>query len=234
MSLSCTALLTLASVSNNLQFLTSAIERLAILATGGWRVAGATGTLGQVLVNTGGSTSPVWGQISQAGLNGGILAALLGTTPSVTNDVTPLSVGAITVPANTAQVGTTYIANLSVEFVHTAAATPTLTLEWLFGGTVVCTRVITVAATAGTFTLWVEGYFRHTTIGAASSARVSIRAICTAGATVNDQIGETTAAPAALNTTISRTLELRVRMTTAVAANSLTLHQATIQRLINM
>lgn len=167
-------------------------------------------------------------------LQGGILASLLGTTPIADNATTNLSVGAITIAGNTTQVGTTYIANLSVEFVHTASANPTLTLEWVYGGTVVASRVITVTAIAGTYTLWVEGYFRHTTIGVGSSARVSIRSVCTAGATVADQIGDTTAVPAALNTTISRTLELRVRMTTAVASNNITLHQALIQRLINM
>lgn len=166
-------------------------------------------------------------------LQGGILASLLGNTPTAT-DTTNLSVGAVTVAGNTTAIGTTYIANLSVEFIHTASATPTLTIEWVYGGAVVCTRVLTVTAVAGTYTLWIEGYFRHTTIGAASSARVSIRSVCTAGATVPDQIGDTTATPAALNTTISRTLECRVRMTTTVASNSITLHQGVLQRLINL
>lgn len=212
---------------------TNGVERLRIASNGEWQVgAGLAGTAGQVLVSSGGGP-PAWSTVSQAGLNGGILASLLGTTPTATNATTDLSVGSVNVAANTTVVGTTYISNLSVEFVHTAAATPTLTIEWVYGGVVVCTRVLTVTAVAGTYTLWVEGYFRHTTIGAASSARVSIRSVCTAGATVPDQIGDTTATPAALNTTIARTLELRVRMTTAVAANTITLHQAILQRLIN-
>lgn len=213
---------------------TNGVERLEIEDDGAWQVGtGLTGTAGQALISAGAGAPPAWGLISQAGLNGGILASLLGTTPTADAVTTNLSVGSLTVPANTTAIGTTYIGNLSVEFVHTASATPTLTIEWVYGGSVVCTRVITVTAVAGTYTLWVEGYFRHTTIGAASSARVSIRSVCTAGATVNDQIGDTTAAPAALNTTISRTLELRVRMTTGVASNQITLHQGIVQRLIN-
>lgn len=212
---------------------TNGVERLRIASNGEWQVgAGLPGTAGQVLVSSG-SGPPAWGLLAQAGLNGGILASLLGTTPTAVDVATNLSVGSVNVAANTVAVGTTYIGNMSIEFVHTAAATPTLTLEWVHGGTVVCSRVVTVTAVAGTYTLWLEGYFRHTTIGAASSARVSIRAICTAGATVNDQIGETTAVPAALNTTIARTLELRARMTSAVVGNTITLHQGTLQRLIN-
>lgn len=221
------------SSTGSMVFSTNGVERLEIENDGAWQLLGSQGSAGTVMQSQGASASPRWQLVGQANLSGGILASLLSTTPSAT-DTTNLSVGAITVPANSTVVGYTYVANLSVEFVHTASATPTLTLEWVFGGTVVATRVITVTAVAGTYTLWVEGYFRHTTIGAASNARVSIRAVCTAGATVADQIGETTVAlTGTLDTTISRTLELRVRMTTTVASNSITLHQATIQRLIN-
>lgn len=214
---------------------TNGVERLEIEDDGAWQVGtGQTGTAGQALISAGAGAPPAWGLVAQAGLNGGILASLLGTTPAATNATTNLSCGAITIAANTTQVGTTFRANLSVEFIHTAAATPTLTLEWVYGGSVVLTRVVTVTAVAGTYTLWSEAYFRFDTIGAAGSARASIRCVCTAGATVADQIGDTQAAVAALNTTISRTLELRVRMTTAVAANTITLHQGTLDRLINL
>lgn len=233
-SLTSTGSQVVVSASSNFIVNTAGSERFEIRGNGSWQVENNPGTAGQALISTGASTPPGWNLVGPTSLNGGVLASLLGTVPTATNAITDLSVGAVTVPANSVAVGTTYIANLSVEFVHTASATPTLTLEWVHGGTVVCTRVITVTAVAGTYTLWVEGYFRHTTIGAASSARVSIRAICTAGAAVNDQIGETTAVPAALNTTISRTLEMRCRMTTAVAANTITLHQATIARIINL
>lgn len=214
---------------------TNGVERLEIEDDGAWQVGtGLTGSAGQALISAGAGAPPAWGLVAQAGLSGGILASLLGTTPAATNATTNLSCGAITIPANTTQVGFTFRANQSVEFIHTAAAAPTLTLEWVYGGSVVLTRVVTVTAVAGTYTLWSEAYFRFDTIGAAGSARASIRCVCTAGATVADQIGDTQAAVAALNTTISRTLELRVRMTTAVAANTITLHQATLDRLINL
>lgn len=165
---------------------------------------------------------------------GGVLLSLGATNPSATNATTNLSCGALTLPAGTVTQGTTFRAYMDWAYVHAAGATPTLTIEWVLGGAALLAFVITPNAVAATYNGLIEAYFRFSSNPTTSGiARFNIKTSNTVGATVTDQLGGSAANQlGGINTSITTTLELRIRMTTAVASNTLTLNQAYLERLI--
>jgi hypothetical protein len=155
------------------------------------------------------------------------------TTPTATNAATNLSCGgSFTVPADTWRAGTLYRFTGYGVFVHTAAATPTITIELLINGAVVTGTVLTPIATAATYTLDIVGYIRCQTVGAGGTVVVAVSTNNTLTAVIAEQVGGTTGTgTTAIDTTVDRTIEMRCRMTTAVASNTLTVVQGFVERL---
>jgi hypothetical protein len=161
------------------------------------------------------------------------------TTPTATNATTNLSCGgSYTAPANTWRAGSTLYRFTGVcVYDHAAAATPTITAELLINGVVVTTLVMTPMNIARAFDLHVTGYIRCQSVGGAGTVMCTIEqinsfAVQGAGSASHDHvIGERGTGTTVIDTTVSRSIEMRVRMTTAVASNTLTVTQGFIERL---
>lgn len=148
---------------------------------------------------------------------------------AATNATTNLSFGTFTIPANTLQVGSVWVFTGYFTFLHTAAATPTLTLELLVNGVVVDSAVMTPQSTAATYAGTAHGYITCRTTGASGTIQANCRLDGNAVlGTGND--GSTSTATDTVDTTVSRSVEMRIRMTTAVASNTLTVLHGYIQR----
>jgi hypothetical protein len=187
-----------------------------------WRVVGVGG---QLLGNA---------SVGASQLNGGVLSALTSTSPTATNATTNIGLATLAIPANTLVVGHTYRSVIYYSFVHTAAATPTLTFDMLIGGVVVATLVVNVVSTAGTFPGFIEGVWRFTAVGAGGNAVVSFRSANNAGFAIADFLASTNVSVVPVDTTLATSVLMRMRMTTAVAANTITINQAILERLINV
>lgn len=171
-------------------------------------------------------------------LDGTGIVGLTGASTTLTNSASNISSGTYLMLANGWNVGTTFRAYIEWVFVHTAAATPTLTLELLVGGAVAASHVITPQSIADTY---VGRAFMHTrcvTTGAGGTQMATIRvadqspADGASGSSLHRDVGGNTATTTvALDTTVNANIEARIRMTTAVASNSLTLTQAYIERI---
>lgn len=179
---------------------------------------------------------PTWKDDNNNAWHFGHRAVSVNTTvPTATNATTNLSCGgSFTMPAGSCRVGTLYRLTGHYVFVHTAAATPTITHELLINGTVIAaaTLVLTPVNTAATFDGEIVGHIRIQTIGAGGTCLASTRAASNYPALYpNAILGSTGTATTAIDTTVSRSIELRIRMTTAVASNTLSVIQGYIERL---
>jgi hypothetical protein len=154
------------------------------------------------------------------------------TIPTATNATTNLSCGgSYTVPANTPRAGTLYRFYGMYTFVETAAP-PTLTLELLVDGVAIRSMTITSAASAGTRGGEVWGYLRYQTIGAGGTMMCSQGRQNNHGSTEDERVEPSLSVGTdAVDTTANHAIELRIRMTTAVASNTLTVTQGFIERL---
>jgi len=155
------------------------------------------------------------------------IVATVGATGASTN----LSCCASTINANTAVVREVFELEGWFRFIHTAAATPTLTLELLINGAVICSCVTIPPSTANTYHGTVRGVFTVRAIGAGGSVMAAV-ALDGYGATQAHQFGGATVdiATDAVDFSQNRSAELRVRMTTAVTANSLDVTQGHMRR----
>ncbi len=151
---------------------------------------------------------------------------------AATNATTNLVGATWNAPANAMKVGQVWRGTLWFTFLHTAAATPLLTAELAVGGATVLQQSITPVSTAGTFHGKLECVFTVRSSGAAGSvmAAMALRAqgLMLANAGANPSVVDTTAD--AVDTTIARLIELRMRMQTAVASNTLTISQGYFER----
>lgn len=151
---------------------------------------------------------------------------------AATNATTNLSCVSFTIPANTLYVGALIKLHGWFQFLHTAAATPTLTFDVLVNGAVLNTFVVTPVATAATWPGRVEALLCIRSIGAGGTLALGIQAITAAGTNpANVAFGTVSTGTHAINTTVNRSVELRCRMTTAVAGNTLTVTQGYAERL---
>lgn len=210
----------------NAQDITLAVQSLLLRAAGN-------------IVNVAATASQWLGR----GLSGDLAFQLKGlvasnvTMPAATNATTNLTCGgAFSVPANTLVAGDVYRVTGMYHYVHTAAATPTITIEFLINAVVIAavTLVLTPIATASNYTGTVVAYLRAQTTGAGGTCVVALDQknsfVAFARASIENA---PTAAPAttAIDTTVARTIELRMRMTTAVAANTLTVVHGFVEKL---
>lgn len=163
------------------------------------------------------------------------LVASNTTIPTATNATTNLSAGgSYSIPAASLEAGSVYRTTCMYEYVHTAAVTPTITIEYLINAVVIAavTLVKTPINAAATYSGTIHAYLRCQTTGAGGTCVVSIDQKNTyetfaLGAIQNALNAATTA----IDTTVARTIELRLRMTTAVAANTLNITQGFVEAL---
>lgn len=145
---------------------------------------------------------------------------------------TNLSCCTFTHQAGSLRVGSTFLYTGWYVYTHTAAATPTLTAELLINGAVVSACILTPQTLAATFTGKIEAIFTVRSIGAGGTVMLQmlngspaqVQASTVAG-------GSNDTATDAIDTTVSRSSELRIRMTTAVASNTLTVTNGYVQKL---
>lgn len=226
---------------------TQAANTFVVNATGGVAAPtavapGAQGILLQAAANIVAATASA-GQLLQrtvAGGNLGFSAQELGTTSlaaaivanaAATNATTNLScTGAPNILAGSTVVGSTFVPKGWFSFLHTAAATPTITAEVLVNAAVVATAILSPVSTAATFGGKVEGIvtIRTTGAGGTAMAQVGFDNNFFLANTIDNSVNTATFA---IDTTVARSLELRIRMTTAVAANTLTVTNGYIERI---
>lgn len=139
--------------------------------------------------------------------------------------------GSQSLGANVAVVGTTLHLSGWYSFLHTAAATPTLTAEVVVAGVVRATAILTPVSAAATFSGRIDGVITVRTTGAGGTAMAQVHFDANHSA-VNSIDGSVNTATFAINTTIANSVELRVRMTTAVVGNTLTVTNGAIERLL--
>jgi hypothetical protein len=149
-----------------------------------------------------------------------------------TNSTTNITVTSVAPSANSWEAGTVWKLQGFFTYLHTAAATPTITVELLIGGVVAQTVESTPASSAGTFGARVEGTIVCRTTGAGGTAMASLLLLADFGTNLgNTVMASHDNTTSALNTTGAVTLLLRVRMTTAVASNTLTVIEGYATRL---
>jgi hypothetical protein len=130
--------------------------------------------------------------------------------------------GTITFPALYLQSGMCFGFQSYFQFVHTAAATPLIDFGFSANGGAPSYTAVTPQASAGTFYGYLQGYARVSTPGSAGIWRVELSWKCPFGATDNDRLGGISTLVAA-DLAAQNTLEMRMRMQSAVASNSLTI-----------
>ncbi len=137
-------------------------------------------------------------------------------------------------PANFLKAGQVWAFRSPFTFLHTAAATPTLTVELAVAGVAIVAAVVTPVATAATFHGLLEAFFTVRAVGVAGSVcgAVFVRSHGLTLANAGADPAQVDTTPDAIDTTIARLVELRARMTTAVASNTLTLSQGWVERLV--
>lgn len=132
-------------------------------------------------------------------------------------------------PANAFKLGQVWRFSCWAKFLHTAATTPTLTLELAVGGVAFVTALLTPPATAATFVGRLEGLLTVRAAGVSGSIVTAVEGLFS-----NPSIfgSANLGAAAGFDTTSAKLVELRVRMTTAVASNTLTLTQGMVERVV--
>lgn len=169
--------------------------------------------------------------IIRGGVPLGVLQ-VLSATVTATNATTNLScAGSFTIPAGSAIANlTTYSGRVRGSFVHTAAGTPTITCEIVINGTALTNGsfVFTPIATAATYDFELFWVLRCVTTGGSGTWVGTVIMLMGAASSATTEIDGNNSAGATdvIDSTVDRTLEFRVRMTTAVASNTLTVIQA--------
>ncbi len=153
---------------------------------------------------------------------------------AVTNATTNIIGATLPNPANFLKVGQVWLLAAPVAFLHTAAVSPTVIFELVYGATVIAAvPTITPVGTAGTFSGIVEGTFTVRTLGATGTvmgyAEARVFGLQTANTWGGGALCQTTATT--VDTTATNAIVLRARMGSAVASNTLTFSQGWVQRL---
>lgn len=150
---------------------------------------------------------------------------------TATAATTNLVVCSDTIPAGSAVVQEVFTLEGWYRFVHTAASTPTLALELLINGAVICSCTVTPPSTANTYTGKVQAAFTVRAIGPAGSVSAAVM-LDGSATTAAHQFGGSNVDDAvdAVNFDLDRSVQLRMRMSTVVASNTLTVTQGYMRR----
>lgn len=166
------------------------------------------------------------------------------TAQTVTNAITNLSAGSLSIPADAAIAGSEWQFEAMVHTSRGATATAAnLVIELLVGGSAIRTLTLATTTTSGHLGYaMIRGRFSVRTAGGSGTAMVTLAAtetVTTATATpatvdariAHDPAPATSAAAAtAYDTTAATTLELRARFSAAVANLSAHMYDCTIRR----
>jgi hypothetical protein len=197
--------------SGNITTFASAVQTCMIRAAGSLFFASAAA--GQHL-----RRSIAGGDLGFSALEVGALGTPIVANVAATNAATNLSCCTANYVAGSAIVSTTIRARARYVFLHTAAP-PTLTAELLVNGAVVATAILTSTTVAATHSGKIEAELTIRTTGAGGTAMawVNFDANNFAANSVDGSVNTTTFA---IDTTVARTLELRVRQTAAGPATT--------------
>lgn len=171
--------------------------------------------------------------IFRAGLPIGVLSVNTATQTASGVTTNLACGGQITMPANSSFVGMTFAGYARGSHVRTGTP-PTITLEIVVNGTALTngSLVFTPVSTAATYDWTVFWELRCVTTGSTGTWVGTIFMVMGAGSNASGVIDGNNSAPSTdvINDTVDRTIEFRVRMTTGVASNVLTVSQANIRR----
>lgn len=160
------------------------------------------------------------------------------------NNTTLLTVNALTsqitaagyaVPAGSCRVGTSYRFEMMGTFVRGATATPlNLVIEISVGGVAIRAAGAAMNTGAGTYGWTAFGMITFTTIGGAGVVHGNVQIVTEGGTAFGTSLTHSrSVAATAIDTTVSQTFAFRANMSAAVAATSLNVTNATIQRVVH-
>lgn len=178
-----------------------------------------------------GSQGPQGSQGAQ-GAAGAVSVFVLTSNQAATAATTNLVGAGWTALAGTLAANQVWRLKLWFTYLHTAAATPTLTFELAVDGVAVLTVVVTPVSTANTFHGSAECEFTVRTSGTTGTIMGALH-VQSHGLTLANAGGNNAQVDVAtdtINTTGDRLIQLRCRMTTAVASNTLTVSQGFVAR----
>lgn len=160
------------------------------------------------------------------------LTSITASSAQVTNATTNVDCVSYPIPANDLEVGAVIKLTALLAFVHTAGATPTVTVALVVNGVEVLTAVAVPASVAATFGVKAEAIFTCRSIGASGTINsyVAVEMGGVTGASGGGAASQDNATTT-VDTTVARTVVLRVRMSTAVASNSIRCNQAFGERI---
>lgn len=150
---------------------------------------------------------------------------------SATNATTELSAGGVvSFLAGALQATNLYYFQAYWEFAHTAAATPVLQVGFSVNGATPTYLSMTPASNAATYQGSVEALLRVSAVGAGGGYRANTQWKNPSGLAIADQVGGGNQL-VSVDTTADSTLEMRMRMATAVPSNSLSIYNAMVQQI---
>jgi hypothetical protein len=149
---------------------------------------------------------------------------------AATNATTVLVGATYTIPANTLAVGTVYRVRVHYRFVKTTGP-PTLTCNLNFGGASVAQVIITSVNSSTTSAGWLEGVITCITTGSGGTIMSAIFGANNHGISnaINWNPTLTNIATSAADTTTTNVISIDMKMTTAVASNTLTISQGWVE-----
>jgi hypothetical protein len=173
----------------------------------------------------------VWDQTDIDEASAGGLTAITTSSALITALATNIDCVSFTIPANTLKVGSVYKLNAYAAFSHQAAAAPTITTALVVNALEVLTVAATPPSVLTTLGVNAEAIFTCRSIGASGTIN-SFVAAWMGGSTGAGQGGANSQdnATTTIDTTVARTIILRIRMSTAVASNTLRCNQAFVQK----
>ncbi len=163
-------------------------------------------------------------------IKGAALSAIVANT-TVTNATTNISGGTYTIPANDVEIGSVFRYTGYLMCVGAASA-PSLVIELLINGSVVSTDTIAMVQSVLTRQCRVEALITIRTTGSSGTCKAEVMGISSVAASFGNITGNPDGSTAtdAIDTTVSRSLEVRARMSAAVASTTITFTQGFWER----
>lgn len=199
---------------------------LLIRGASGWQIL-APGTVDLPLLSNGAGADPSYRSSPIGGRSS------ITSNATATNATTVLTAASYTIPANELVVGSIWRVTAWFDYTHTAAATPTLTIQLRIAGSSIVSRVIDPPAVATTYAGHISAGFTVRSTGAAGTLMPAFFLLM-GDNTAAEQWGGASVetADVAVDTTVNRDLDLVVFMTTAVPSNTLTISQGYVERVL--
>ena len=215
-----------ALIVNNANGITGSMTRTPngssyIVPGSGITVTSGSGANGQITIS-----SPLAASSEQ------LVQCILANTAS-SNSSTQLSFGQYNIPANSLVPSSTF--RCTGYAIHTHAGgltTPDLNVDFYYGGNLVESLFIDLPTTNQTTAIKVEGLFTCRTIGGSGTGMFAMMVSAPGANTlINAITGSTSTSTDTINTTTNSFLEMKIRMTTTGASNTLTVTHGFTEKL---